>query len=323
MKKIILCFLIVLTTLSAQDKIIKYSSDQEYLFKIFETRRSIRNFKDQPIPKEHLEKILHIATTAPTSGNQQPWKFLVIQDRSKLNLLIKKAVARSIKRAKDRGISEEEQLIRIGEKAKKRFAKFLSAPVYVSVLVDSASTYPSYNRYDGSLAAGYLLIAARSLGYGTVFSQDSIPFELIKEVFEIPDQFEQICFTPIGIPVEWPKRPKKKNLEKFMVNGKFIEGENYIKKIVRTEIKMSAEELNKYVGKYEAGQYKINVSTDNHKLIFTFEGSGRMEFLPYAEDKFFIKSRNVEIDFVKEDNKIKKFIWHQDGEQSEGVKVKE
>jgi nitroreductase len=59
------------------------------------------------------------------------------------------------------------------------------------------------------------------LGYGTVFYTDSIPDEVTKEVLNIPDRFERVCITPVGIPKEWPKAPSKKNLEEFIVYEKF------------------------------------------------------------------------------------------------------
>jgi len=42
------------------------------------TRRSIREYKDKPIPKDILEKIVDAARFAPTARNVQPWEFIVI-----------------------------------------------------------------------------------------------------------------------------------------------------------------------------------------------------------------------------------------------------
>ena len=64
-----------------------YTAEQEYLFDIIKNRRTVRDFKPTPVPKEHILKILDMARSAPTSGNQQPWKFLVVQDRAKLDRL--------------------------------------------------------------------------------------------------------------------------------------------------------------------------------------------------------------------------------------------
>lgn len=50
-------------------------------------RRSIRKYKDKPVEKEKIEKLLRAAMQAPSAGNQQPWEFIVIQDKENLKKL--------------------------------------------------------------------------------------------------------------------------------------------------------------------------------------------------------------------------------------------
>ena len=107
------------------------------------------------------------------------------------------------------------------EKVKIRFDNYCSAPVYIIVLTDNKSMYPDYNHWDGPLAAGYLMLSARALGYGTVFITDAIPESVTKEVFGIPDTYTRVCITPLGIPAEWPQSPPKKKLEDFILYEKF------------------------------------------------------------------------------------------------------
>jgi len=212
-----------------------YTPEQEYLFDIFKQRRSIRKFKSTPIPQEHIEKILDIARTAPTSGNQQPWKFLVVQDQEKIDRLLDECVDSAMERAKKRVGFDSSKEDSLRNQYRERIGNYLSAPVYVVVLVDKNSRYPSYNIYDGSLAAGYLMIAARALGYGTVFITDALSVDLVKKVFAIPDNFVRICITPIGIPESWPDPPEKKSLHEFAVYEQLIEGVNYTVPIERKD----------------------------------------------------------------------------------------
>jgi nitroreductase len=100
---------------------------------------------------------------------------------------------------------------------------FLSASVYVVVLVDKESQYPDYNVHDGPLAVGSLMLAARSLGYGTAYGTDAVPGSVLRKVFKIPSRYRVICITPIGIPVEWPAMPEKKDLDSFLVYEVFDE----------------------------------------------------------------------------------------------------
>ncbi len=122
-----------------------------------------------PVPEEHIIKICDAARMAPTAGNQQPWKFLVVRDRSKLDELMNTLIAASLKFFKDRQNPSAEEAKKYEEKNRAYLEKIFSAPVFIVVLVDTQSKWPSYNRYDGPLAAGYLMLAARALGYGIFF----------------------------------------------------------------------------------------------------------------------------------------------------------
>ena len=49
------------------------------------TRRSIRKYKPQSVPDEIIAELLTAAMCAPSAGNEQPWEFVVINDRKLLN----------------------------------------------------------------------------------------------------------------------------------------------------------------------------------------------------------------------------------------------
>lgn len=55
------------------------------VFKTITTRRSTRKFKEDPVPKETLEKILEAGRYAPSGGNSQTTRFFIITDRTVLN----------------------------------------------------------------------------------------------------------------------------------------------------------------------------------------------------------------------------------------------
>jgi nitroreductase len=302
---------------------IDFTPEQEYLFNVFKTRRSVRKFKSTPVPPEHLMKILDIARSGPTSGNQQPWKFLVIQDREKLDKLRDECINRSIASAKRRGANAE-GLEEARKRAETYYTNYLSAPVYVVVLVDSNSKYPSYNIYDGAIAGSYLMIAARALGYGTVFSQDSIPYDLIKKIFEIPDNFKRICFTPIGVPEEWPPAPRKKPLEEFAIFEKLIQGVNYEVPVKKKEIKIDPEILEQYNGEYEFNEnLTMSVTTENGRIFVQMTGQQRTEIFAETENKFFPKVVEADIIFVKgPDGKVTGLVLKQGTAELKGKKIK-
>lgn len=50
-------------------------------------RRSIRKFLDKPVEQDKIRKLLQAAMQAPSAGNQQPWEFIVVEDKETLNRL--------------------------------------------------------------------------------------------------------------------------------------------------------------------------------------------------------------------------------------------
>lgn len=51
---------------------------------IMRSRRTVRRFKSEKLPREVVEDLISIAVTAPSASNKQPWLFLVIDDKDKI-----------------------------------------------------------------------------------------------------------------------------------------------------------------------------------------------------------------------------------------------
>ncbi len=300
-----------------------YTPEQEYLFDLFKKRRSVRKFKSAPIPQEHIMKILDMARTAPTSGNQQPWKFLVVQDRGRIDRLRDEIVDASLERAKKQKGFDPNELDSLKARYLERVGNYLSAPVYVVVLTDKNSRYPSYNIKDGSLAAGYLILAARAFGYGTVFITDALPPDIVKKVFEIPDNFEQVCITPIGIPEEWPESPAKKPLQEFAIFEKLIEGVNYVVPITREAIELDPKIYDDYAGRYQLNeQVAVIVTKEDSRLFVQASGQAKIEIFPEKKDEFFLKVADIQISFIRsEGGHVTKLIIHQGGQDTAARKI--
>ncbi len=216
----ILAGLTVAPVLGATGKSLASASDNSF-WEVVKKRRSVRAFKPDSVPEADLRKIIDAARMAPTAGNQQPWKFLIITDRRKIEALKTAKLKETEAYLKDSKKLEEEELKKKLEESGGQLSKgYLSAPAFIAVFTDNNSRYPDYNHWDGPLAAGYLMLAARALGYGTVFITDSFSEELTKKVFNIPDHYTRVCFTPVGIPVKWPEK-EKKALDEFIVNENF------------------------------------------------------------------------------------------------------
>ncbi|MCP4141394.1 MAG: nitroreductase family protein [Chloroflexi bacterium] len=51
------------------------------------TRRSIRQYQDKPVSDDDVKKILEAGMSAPSAGNEKPWQFIVVRDRTMLEKL--------------------------------------------------------------------------------------------------------------------------------------------------------------------------------------------------------------------------------------------
>jgi nitroreductase len=193
----------------------------ESFLEVIKNRRSVRQFRSDPVPEGHLLKIVDAARMAPCAGNEQPWKFLIVQDRKQIEALKNECLREFETYLKEtQHLSGEALKARAQQLFKDRLEGRMSAPAYIVVLADGQRQYPAYNQHDGPLAAGYLLLAARALGYGSVYLTDSISVTATKKAFNIPDRYIRVCITPIGVPVEWPTK-EKKTLDEVIVRERF------------------------------------------------------------------------------------------------------
>jgi nitroreductase len=175
------------------------------------TRRSVREFASDPVPQGVIEEILDAARFAPSSGNSQPWRFLVVSDRESLS----KLQGRSMESI-ERRIDGSDQVSK-GEKANVKVKyrsyadRIFGAPVFVFVFV-ATDRYPEHADSDGALAVGNLLLAAHALGYGASYQTSLFPSEAVCKLFGVPDGYRFICAVPVGKPAAVPEPPGRRPL---------------------------------------------------------------------------------------------------------------
>jgi nitroreductase len=190
------------------------------IFDLIKSRRTIRDFKSTLVPKKDIIKIIDAARYAPTTGNIQPWKFVIIQDRKQLNSLcellqdsIKKTVAKMTE------LNDELRLAYL-KSSQEAIREFMKVPVFILVFVNT-TTYPEFVLYDGCLAIENLMLAAHALGYGTAFYTSYFPEKEVKQFVNASKHHKFICAIPLGIPKKLPKAPTKKLLKEFIVFDRF------------------------------------------------------------------------------------------------------
>lgn len=178
-------------------------------FEVIHTQRSIRKFKDEPVPDEAIWKMIDAAIRAPSGGNTQPWMFLVIRDPDK-----KKALADAVREGVgdlEKALEAAEQLPTESQRRMRRSSvtfrsDVASAPVLIiPCLVNPTS--PTRDRdtiWAGSSIYGAvqnMMLAARAQGLGTLMTTFNIAHEdLIRKEYGVPDEALPVAVIPVG----WP-----------------------------------------------------------------------------------------------------------------------
>ena len=181
-------------------------SYEELLFK----RRSIRNFKEKAVPNETIIKIIKESTYAPSSGNEQPWKFIIVNDRLLMKKISEEAKKNILKRIKlnpnDYAKRYEKMLMN------ENYNVFYNAPSVVFIIGERNLKNMKINC---SLVASYFMMSAVSQNLGTCWINFAtvIKSKEILDELGIPDDCEIVAPIIVGYPVEIPEIPKRKDPE--------------------------------------------------------------------------------------------------------------
>ena len=207
------------------DQLHSGSADLETI--VFE-RRSIRGYRNQPVPRAVLEEIITIAQRAPSSMNTQPWHFHVltgaplerIREGNTAKMMAGSAIDREITlnhgyegAHRDRQVEIAVQLfeamgIARDDKARRQdwvmrgFRQF-DAPVSVVITIDRELANDTIAHFDCGAVTYGLVLAAWSKGLGTVINgQGIMQSSVVRENADIPaDQVIMTCVA-MGYPDE-------------------------------------------------------------------------------------------------------------------------
>lgn len=164
-------------------------------YELLISRRSIREFTTEIPSHETLIKCIRAAMYAPSARNQQPWQFMIIDDRNVMDKLSE--------------VSENLRLIKI-------------LPVIIGVFADSTfDKTPNYWVQDCAAATQNILLAAHALEIGSVWmgvyprEDRYIP---VKQVLNLPENITPFSFVGIGYPIEKPILPERFHPERIKYN---------------------------------------------------------------------------------------------------------
>ena len=173
------------------------------MLEVINARRSIRSYRGDPIPEAKVLQVLEAATKAPSAGNVQPFKIVLVQEAAGRSELAKAAWDQNF-------IAE--------------------APVAIVFLVDlneASGRYGSrgrelYSLLDVGAAIENLMLAAQDNGLGTCWV-GAFKEEEVARALNIPSDLRPVSIVSLGYASRQPKERVKKPLEQLLVRERFKE----------------------------------------------------------------------------------------------------
>lgn len=174
-----------------------------------ETRRSVRAYLPDPIDRADLEEIIRLASLAPSALNLQPWRFYVVVDPD---------VRRQIQAAApgQPQVGQAPALILVASDMEDTLAHVedvlhpsLSPELRerrLRMIQEGLGTLSVAERAqrgvpDARIALGFLLLAARAMGYATV-PMTGFDHDQVRQILNLPDHVRFAAMVAIGRPAE-------------------------------------------------------------------------------------------------------------------------
>ena len=161
---------------------------------VIRARRSVRRYKQDPIPEEVFSRVMEAARLAPSGKNLQPWKFIIV---------------------KDQGLKD-----RLAE-ASRRQLFIAKAPVIIVACGYPDRSYQHQGNYmtswsiDVTCALDHLMLQAQEDGLGTCWI-GAFEEKDVKRLLNVPEDVRVLALTPLGCPDEQPRDRGRKSLEEII-----------------------------------------------------------------------------------------------------------
>jgi nitroreductase len=161
-------------------------------FETVSQRTSVRKYKDKPLPKGDLEKIVDAGRQAPSARGVEPWEFIVVREKNTLALIAEKAPNGA-------------------------FLKQAAAAIII-VCRDT-----KHYLEDGCAACENILLAAAALGIGACWiAGDKKDYaESLKDLLGVAAGYKLVCLISLGYPALAGTRTQKRPLKEIIHWEKF------------------------------------------------------------------------------------------------------
>lgn len=177
------------------------------LSEIFKTRRSVRNYQVKPVSMDIIQSIIDDSILAPSAGNEQPWKFIVVSNPEMIDRISNECKKNFLERI----ASNPNDFAKRYEKMlqKESFHIFYHAPTVVFITGDAGVKNLVA---DCALAASYFMLSATSKGLGTCWVNfgTEIKNPKLLEELGLQDIYKIVAPIALGYPKKIPAIPTRK-----------------------------------------------------------------------------------------------------------------
>lgn len=215
-----------------EDQCLFTNEEKEAIYKVIYSRRDVRSFTSDPVPKAAIERILEAAHHAPSVGFMQPWNFILIEEEE-------------IKHRLAWAADKERRALAIHYENDDRSSKFLNlkiegmkeAPLTICVTADPTrggshvlgrNSIPETDIMSTACAIQNMWLAScaegLAMGWVSFYKKSDV-----RDILEIPPHIDPVALISIGYTDGYPKAPiletvkweKRKELEKLVYHNKW------------------------------------------------------------------------------------------------------
>jgi nitroreductase len=195
------------------------------VFEQMDARRSVRDFSDEPVPREAIEYAIRAASTAPSGAHRQPWTFVLVGDTDTKRKIRRSAEEEERKNYDGGRLPPEwrEALEPLGTDWHKEFLDVAPWLVVVfeqryGLAADGSRSHNYYVKESVGIACGLFIAALHRIGLVTLTHTPS-PMAFLTKLLDRPANERPFILFPIGYPAEGARVPDltRKPLDEVMV----------------------------------------------------------------------------------------------------------
>lgn len=198
------------------------------LFEAIEARRSVRKYRDEPVPRELIDRVLEAARVAPSTSNTQSWKFDIVTDPETKKKLRELAYGQKFVEEAPVVIACCLDFEAFAERGKRTLELVIKGKVRPSLEMMLRSVRGSRDKeFEGervivngainvAIATEHMALAATALGLGTCWVR-AFEAALVEELLGIPESCKVLVLLTLGYPAQSPPARPRKALQDILL----------------------------------------------------------------------------------------------------------